>query len=535
MPKATPKGTPKVTPMMMQYLEVKRRVPDAILFFRLGDFYEMFFEDAETGSRLLDIQLTSRSKDGIPLCGVPYHAVEPYIAKLLKAGLKVAICEQAASEANGKAAGFQLTAPGRGLMPRHIVRVITPGTVGEETVLVAGEKNFLLAVLPEYRSVAAMMDRAPVPAGTDNRDSGSVSGYAIAALELSTGEFITTRLDSLAILREEAARIAPRELIAPGSEPSMKALATELGCTLSLLDGEFFGPSGAQEILRRCFENGCANLDDGLSAAAGAAVRYVEEHFGRDLAHLQVPRSYQAAAYMLVDEVSRRHLELVGSSDGTRTGSLLAILDETLTPIGARTLSNWIVYPLLDLVAIGERHDAIEELFESDLGGAMADNLRRIGDLERMAGRIGSMRASPRDLLRLGQALAAVAALRELIGSMRAKLIKELNSRFHPLPEIVARLDAAITDEPPVNPRDGNTIRTGFDAAVDELRTLALDARGVIARLEVSERERSRIPSLKVRYNQVFGYYIEISKAHLERVPDDYERKQTLVGAERFT
>jgi DNA mismatch repair protein MutS len=530
-----PSKSAKATPMMLQYLEVKRRVPDAILFFRLGDFYEMFFEDAETGSRLLDIQLTSRSKDGVPLCGVPYHAVEPYIAKLLKAGLKVAICEQAA-DTSSKAGGFQLTAPGRGLMPRHIVRVITPGTVGEETVLVAGEKNFLLAVMPEYRAVASERDthEADATAG-QRRDSAIVTSYAIAALELSTGEFIATSLNSLASLHEEAARIAPRELIAPDTGTSLDELAAELDCTLSLIDSQFFDQTRAREILTRYFGDASANLEDGLGAASGAALRYVEENFGRDLAHLQAPRVYQAAAYMLVDEVSRRHLELVGSSDGTRTGSLLAVLDETLTPIGARTLSNWIVYPLLDLIAIGERHDAIAELFESDLGGVMADGLRRIGDLERMAGRIGSLRASPRDLLRLGQALEAVAVLYDLIGGMRAALIKRLGARLHPLPQIAAMIDAAISDEPPVNPRDGNTIRAGFDASVDELRTLALDARSVIARLEATERERSRIPSLKVRYNQVFGYYIEITKAHLERVPDDYERKQTLVGAERFT
>ena len=535
--KTSSKAPAKVTPMMMQYLEVKRRVPDAILFFRLGDFYEMFFEDAETGSRLLDIQLTSRSKDGVPLCGVPYHAVEPYIAKLLKAGLKVAICEQAAPEMNNKAGGFQLTAQGRGLMPRHIVRVITPGTVGEETVLVAGEKNFLLAVMPEYLPTppSGRDPESAHGAPADSHDLAEAASYAIAALELSTGEFIAARLNGLASLREEAARIAPRELITPGKIASVETVATELGCTLSITTERFFEPISSRGILERHFSDACASLDEGLGAAAGAAIRYVEENFGRDIAHLQAPRVYQAAAYMLVDEVSRRHLELIASSDGTRTGSLLAVLDETLTPIGARTLCNWIVYPLLDLIAIGERHDAIEELFESDLGGVMADSLRRIGDLERMAGRIGSLRASPRDLLRLAQALDAVASLRELINGSRAPLTKGLTERLHPLPEIAARIDAAISDEPPVNPRDGNTIRSGFDASVDELRTLALDARGVIARLEASERERSRIPSLKVRYNQVFGYYIEITKAHLERVPDDYERKQTLVGAERFT
>jgi DNA mismatch repair protein MutS len=517
------KTTPKATPMLMQYLEVKRRVPDAILFFRLGDFYEMFFEDAELGSRVLDIQLTSRSKDGVPLCGVPYHAAEPYIAKLLKDGHKVAICEQTAPEKEARA-GFQLTSPGRGLMPRHIVRVITPGTVEEETVLVAGEKNFLMAIVPEIRE--------------ENADcaSSAVTAYAIAALELSTGEFIATRLGSLASLREEAARISPKELIAPESNAIwLKEIAAQLHCSLSFPDPAEFSLEVALEVLHRRFPQSIGGLNGAMTVAAGAALRYVEENFGSDLGHLQPPRIYRAAEYMLVDDVSRRHLELVNSSDGTRNGSLLAVLDETLTPTGARTLRDWILYPLLDLAPIGERHDAIEELFDSDLSGAMAESLRRIGDLERTAARIGSLRASPRDLLRLAQALTAVESLREAIGGLRSPLTRKLAGEIQPMPEVAARIDAALSDEPPINPRDGNTIRAGFNASVDELRGLALDARGVIARLETAERERTRIPSLKVRYNQIFGYYIEITRANLDRVPADYERKQTLVGAERFT
>ncbi|MGH7931981.1 MAG: DNA mismatch repair protein MutS, partial [Candidatus Binataceae bacterium] len=241
------------------------------------------------------------------------------------------------------------------------------------------------------------------------------------------------------------------------------------------------------------------------------------------------------AEYMLVDETSRAHLELVNTSDGTRAGSLVSILDETLTPVGARALGNWIVYPLLDLEAIRARHDAVEELFEADLGGEAAEALKRIGDLERLTGRIGSLRASPRDVLKLGQALEAVATLRNSIGERRSAALRELAARITPEPELAAQIDATLGDEPPVNPRDGNVIRAGLNREVDELRGLALDARGVMARLETSERERTGIASLKVRYNQVFGYYIEVTKAHLERVPADYERKQTLVGAERFT
>jgi len=524
--------------MIAQYLEVKRRVAGAILFFRLGDFYEMFFEDAEVGSRILDIQLTSRSKDGVPLCGVPYHAADPYIAKLLKAGYKVAICEQSAPEAaagpNDRGGAFQLTSPGKGLMPRHIVRIMTPGTVGEETVLIAGEKNFLLAIVPEYSPAAAFASSSGSKPG-DHPAPSATTGYALAAIDVSTGEFVVTRLGGLASLREEAARLAPREIIAPASSEALNALAAELRSTCSLVDGGYFDSAAAREVLNRYFNDASPLSDDGINSAAGAALRYVEENFGHDLAHLRAPRRYHATEYMLVDDVSRRHLELVTSSDGSRIGSLLAVLDETLTPIGARNLANWIVYPLLDLKAIGERHDAVEELFESDLGGAMADALRRIGDLERMTGRIGSLRASPRDLLRLGQALTATAALREVIAACRTPLLQALAARLHPMPATVAQIDAAISDEPPMNPRDGNTIRAGFNPAIDELRSLALDARGVIARLEASERERARIPTLKVRYNQVFGYYIEVTKTHLERVPGDYERKQTLVGAERFT
>jgi DNA mismatch repair protein MutS len=515
----------KNSPLIAQYLTVKQKVPDAILFFRLGDFYEMLFEDAEVGARVLDIQLTSRSKDGVPLCGVPYHAAEPYIAKLLKAGLKVAICEQtqpehrsrvstAAGQIPASDAPFQLT-PQRGLMPRQIVRVITPGTVGEETVLAALEKSFLLAL---------------------DADGAGEGGFALAALDVSTGEFLATRIAGVTSVREEIARIAPREIIAPKGNTALAALLESVDFPVTWLDGPSFAAGHPREALAVRFgAEAAGGLDNSLGSAAGAALVYVEETFGRELAHLRPPHLYRAAEYMLVDEVSRRHLELVISSDGTRRGSLLSVLDETLTPVGARALQNWIVYPLLDLDAICTRHDAVEELFESDLGGEVAEALRRIGDLERLAGRIGSLRASPRDCLKLEQALRAVDALRGALQRCQSVLIRELASRLVPMPELAARIDATIGDEPPVNPRDGNVIRSGLSPEVDELRSLACDARGVIARLEADERARNNIPSLKVRYNQVFGYYIEVTKPNLDRVPADYERKQTLIGAERFT
>ncbi len=489
----------KQTPLIAQYLGVKQRVPDAILFFRLGDFYEMFFEDAEVGARVLDIQLTSRSKDGVPLCGVPYHAAEPYIAKLLKAGHKVAICEQAAGDRDQ-----------RGLMPRQIVRVITPGTVGEETVLTAGEKSFLLAIA----------------------DPGE--GFAIAALDVSTGEFIATRVTGVATLREEVTRIAPREILIPRDHAKLETALARLEYPITRVAESSFGRPAAEAIALR-FGIDAAALDEWAARAAGAALAYVEENFGRDLNHLRAPALYRATEYMTVDEVSRRHLELVASSDGGIAGSLLAVIDETITPVGARTLANWLVYPLLDLAAIRERHDAVEEFFDADLGGALSGAMARIGDLERLAGRIGTLRASPRDCVSLGRALAAVGALEQALWGFRAGLIRAAAARLKPRPELVEKIAATLGGDPPVNPRDGNLIRTGFHPEVDELRALAVDARGVMARLEADERERTRIPSLKVRYNQVFGYYLEVTKSNLDRVPADYERKQTLVGAERFT
>ncbi|HKV56390.1 MAG TPA: DNA mismatch repair protein MutS, partial [Candidatus Binataceae bacterium] len=445
---------------------------------------------------------------------------EPYIARLLKAGHKVAICEQSAAEpigSSGKGGVFQLTASNehrggaRGLMPRQVVRVITPGTVGEEMVLVADEKSFLLAIAPDG------------------------DAYALAALDVSTGEFVAARVGAGLALREEIVRIAPREILAPREAAQLRPLLEALGLPRTELDSAAFEPAAAREALAERFGAECDTIEPALASAAAAAMRYAEENFGHELGHLRAPRVYHAAEYMLVDETSRAHLELIGSSDGTRSGSLLAVLDETLTPIGARTLANWIVYPLMDLSSIHARLDAVEELFDSDLGGAVAETLKRIGDLERLGGRIGSLRASPRDVLKLAEALAAVATLKDSLGGRRSELLRAIGERLRPEPELVHRIEAVVSDEPPVNPRDGNAIRPGFSAEVDELRALALDARGVIARLEAMERERTRIPSLKVRYNQVFGYYLEVTKPHLERVPSDYERKQTLVGAERFT
>jgi DNA mismatch repair protein MutS len=488
----------RTSAVIAQYLGIKEKVPDAILFFRLGDFYEMFFEDAELASRLLDIQLTARSKDGAPLCGVPYHSAEPYIAKLLKAGHKVAICEQAPA------------ANTRGLMPRQIVRIITPGTVNDELVLEAERKSYLSAIAQ----------------GGD--------GFGLASVDVSTGEFRVANFINPASLAEELRRLAPREVLI--SQASAAALEGALaGVRVSGLDEAQFKPEQAEEVLaRRCGTAPMLTLPQ-MRLAAGAALLYLERTFGAELAHLCMPEIYQAEEYLQIDEISRSHLELVLASDGSRKGSLLSVLDETRTAAGARTLTAWLLYPLLDLAAIQRREDAVEELFEADLGAEAFTAMARIGDLERLVGRIGSLRATPRDCQKLAQALGAIGELKRAFAGFTSAELARLRETLDPLPTMAAEISAALSDEPPLNVRDGNVIRPGYDSQIDELRALSTDARGVIARLETRERERSGIPSLKVRYNQIFGYYLEVTKAHLERVPPDYERKQTLVGAERFT
>ena len=487
----------KTTALIAQYLSIKEKVPDAILFFRLGDFYEMFFEDAEVASKILDIQLTARSREGAPLCGVPYHSADPYIARLLKAGHKVAICEQTPA------------ANTRGLMPRQIVRIITPGTVNDEMVLNADEKSYLSAVAP------------------------ATDGFGLASVDVSTGEFRVTQLGNSASLLEEIKRLGPREIL---TGQALDELANRLpGLAITRLEDSWWEPVRAAEVLTGRFGAQAPPLRPELAAAAAAALLYLEQTFGAELSHLRPPELYQASEYLQIDEVSRAHLELVVSSDATRKGSLLAVLDQTRTAAGARTLASWLLYPLLDIDAIHRRQDAIEELFDADLGGAISSTLGRIGDLERLVGRIASLKAGPRECLKLGQALEAVAELKVAVGAFRSAELAHCVADLDPLPEIAQRIAAALSDEPPMTVRDGNVIRAGYDAGVDELRALSLDARSVIARLEARERERTGIGSLKVRYNQVFGYYLEVTKAHLERVPADYERKQTLVSAERFT
>jgi DNA mismatch repair protein MutS len=496
----------KLTPMLQQYLRLKERYPDAILLYRLGDFYEMFFEDAERASRLLDLTLTSRSKGDdarVPLCGVPHHSVQPYVQKLLEHGHKVAICEQVEDPATA-----------RGIVDRKVVRVITPGTVLEEESLDPRAPSYLAAAIAQ----------------------GERQGLAV--VDLSTGEMRATESESLEGLSQELARLRPREVVL-ASHSFEEATLARLPPTLrtSELPLEDFAPERLSEWLEKRFGAEAAPLwkTRPLAAAAlGALLGYLDRQLV-GTQHLRAPEPYESEEFLVIDETSRRNLELVETARGERAGSLLWALDRTRTPMGARTLRRWLLYPLLDPVRIGERLDALEELAgEPALREDVASALEGLGDLERLAGRIGSGTASPRDLVRLRQALGRSETAQARLGEARAARLRQLRDAIHPLPALRDLVTRALVDVPPLSARQGDLIRAGYSSEIDELRALRHDGKSWISELEARERSRTGIGSLKVRYNKVFGYYIEVTNPNLKLVPTDYLRRQTIAGGERF-
>jgi DNA mismatch repair protein MutS len=476
----------KLTPMFQQYLRAKEQHPDALLFFRLGDFYELFFEDAERAASLLDLTLTSRSKkdeERVPMCGVPHHSARPYFARLLAAGVKVAICEQTEDPAEAK-----------GLVAREVVRVLTPGTVTEEDCLDPHRPNYLAAL---------------------DRDG---EGYALALAELSTGETVLVSAAGDDRLADEFARFAPAEILVPDGDAVLERLAAATGGLVSRLDPERFrAPGGEAERVFR-------------------ALRwYLEQTHRASLEHLRAPSREAAAERLVIDETSQRNLELLQTSRGERRGSLLWVLDQCRAPMGSRLLRSWMLAPLVDLAEIGRRLDAVEALLARP---SWRDELRQqlgaVGDLERLVGRLASARVGPRDLLALAAALERVESIRSLLAESADGLLGECAAALDPLPEARQLIERGIEDDPPAGARAGGVIRAGYDADVDELRRLAHSGKSGISELEAAERRRTGIASLKVRYNQVFGYYIEVTKANLHLVPEDFRRKQTLAGAERF-
>ncbi len=480
----------KPSALMTQYLRIKSQHRDAILLFRLGDFYEMFLEDAQAASRLLDLTLTARNRgepDEVPLCGFPAHAAQPYVARLLAAGRTVAICEQ--SEPRSK-----------GLMEREVVRVITPGTILEEESLDPGAPSLLVALT-----------------AADER-------FGIAAIDFATGTFRVTATDGWAVAREELERLGPRELLLDAALPE----AVVAACTT--------GRAWATAPLPDAAPAGDGAPGDAVAGRAAAGVlAYVDRVYRRRPAHLRAPEAYALAGFVQLDAATRRNLELLQTLGGERRGSLLWVLDRSVTPMGARRLREWVLYPLLDPTAIGRRLDAVEELVERiELRDAVRAALDGIGDLERLAGRVGARSAGPRDVGHVAAALGRVASLREALAVAVSDELRALAAGLDPLPELADEIARTLVDAPPPHTRIPGFIRAGRDAEVDGLREDTRDGKGWLARFETAERVRTGIPSLKVRHNKPFGYYVEVTRPHLALVPADYERKQTLVGAERF-
>ncbi|HEY3452107.1 MAG TPA: DNA mismatch repair protein MutS [Myxococcales bacterium] len=498
--------------MMRQYLEVKAQNPDAILFFRLGDFYEMFFEDAVKASELLQITLTSRAKgdERVPMCGVPYHAAKGHIAKLVEAGLKVAICDQ-------------MEEPGKGpaIVRREVTRIVTPGMVLDEELLDAHANNFLCAVL---------LDDAP--------------GGGLALLDASTGEFFAGEVESDAALAEEVARSGAREILVPASKaPTNRAegLARLGQLALDAYPDDAFEPGRAQSALLahlgvRTLEGFGLGDKPRAVGAAGAALRYLKQTQKSDAKHVDRITLHNASGAMVLDEASRANLEIVRTlRDGKRKGSLLGLLDKSATAMGGRRLARWLSYPLLDVAEIDRRLDAVGELAERGvLREELASLLKPISDIERLTARLSLGQGNARDLRALATSLGLLPQLAGKAGGCKATLLSSLAQPLGALKDLEELLDRSVALEPPANLKEGGLIREGCDPALDKLVKIATQGKDFLLQLESQEKERTKIGSLKVRYNRVFGYYIEITKANLHLVPDDYVRKQTTAGGERF-
>ena len=496
---------------MRQYNAVKQQVSNALLMFRLGDFYELFFEDAVTAARELEITLTSRNKEkgaAIPMCGVPYHAAEGYIARLINKGYRVAICDQ-----------MEDAGPGKKLVKRELTRIVTPGTATDSHLLRSHENNYLAAV---YRN-------------------GSRAG--LAHVDISTGEFRTTEIDpgelngALESLGAREVLVAGEHSLLPAAETRQRILATEV-------EDWVFSFDYADRTLREHF--GLLSLDGcGLAgkyaaiSAAGAILHYLRDTQRAALEHLDRPSFYDRADTMVLDAVTVRNLELVEPVFAGEGATLISVIDQTATGMGGRLLRQRLLRPSLDRAEIEARLDAVADLQrEIILRAELRKQLTAVLDMERLLAKISIGSAGPREVFALGRSLEQapllVAAAR-LADSRFSPRARDIFARIDDIPELRDKILTAISDNPPLNLTDGGTIRAGFNAELDELRDLSQNGRQYVAQIEARERARTGIQSLKIRFNNVFGYYIEISKANLQHAPADYERKQTLVNAERFT
>jgi len=520
--------TEDITPIRKQYLEIKRKYPDAILFFRLGDFYETFDQDAEIASRELDIVLTSRNVAKgvrIPMAGIPHHAAENYLARLIERGYHVAICEQVGDQ------------PVKGLFPRQVTRVVTPGTVVEPGLLPGDANNYLAALVFEEDSVASPSHRSG-----DARYHSLSSGAGragVAYADITTGEFAVTELaseDIWSATRTELARLKPAEILHPDTLAAGDGLP---GCTTAWPAWRF-EIGRCQDVLLRHFAAG--SLDGfGLRGlplalrAAGVIVQYLNETQPSALNLLTGLKVYSLSEFMILDASTRRNLELTETlRSGAVKGSLLGVLDHTVTPMGRRLIQQWVNKPLLDVERIRERQVGVGLFFEDGLLRAgLRAALKPLGDLERLANRVVGGSAQPRDLVGIRLTLARLPALDELLAADSPALAAIL-SEFNPCSNELQLLEAAIADDPPATLQNIGVIRPGYSAELDGVVERSRHAREWIANLEAVERDRTGIKTLKVGYNKVFGYYIEITRANAELAPAEYIRKQTLVNAERY-
>ena len=502
-----------VTPMMQQYLDIKEQYKDCILMFRLGDFYEMFFDDAVVASRELEIALTGRDcglEERAPMCGVPYHAIDSYIARLVQRGYKVAICEQMEDPALAK-----------GIVKREVIRVVTPGTVTDMAMLDEKKNNYLVSIYAKKHM------------------------YGFAAVDVSTGYFATTRItwgNTLGKLLDEIAKYAPAEIITNRAFFDSKEAAGQLtgrfSAYISQLDDACYEDGFCIDLLRSHF--GSTILPDEEAElcvnASGALLYYLEQTQKSSLGHIQQITPYKLEEYMILDMTARRNLELTETMrERSRKGSLLWVLDRTMTSMGARALRRWVEQPLINIGDINERLEAVEELKDKFMVRMeLRELFRKVYDIERLISRIVLGNANCRDMIALKNSLGQIPYIKKMLDNCGSALISKNNAHMDELSDIYELIESSIVDDPPISVKEGGIIKSGFDEEVDRLRDAATNGKEWILSLEAREREKTGIKNLRIGYTKVFGYYIEVTKSNLHLVPQDYIRKQTLVNCERY-
>lgn len=501
------------TPLMRQYFEIKAKYPDTILLYRMGDFYETFDEDARTVHKILGITLTRRANGKaaeVALAGFPHHALDSYLPKLIRAGLRVAVCEQVEDPKLAK-----------GIVKRDVIEVVTPGTTLSEKLLEHNANNFLASVTTELRPDGRL--------------------FGLALIDASTGEFFVGEFPERDFL-EYLNTFKPSEIVVPYSlYDSLKAMVRGIQPLFTRQEDWLFAPDYAGDVLIRHFKThslkgfGIQDLPLGI-CAAGAAIHYLKETQRFEIEHVHQVRHLTQTEFMTLDSVTLRNLEIFETRQDDRIqGNLIAILDQTRTAMGGRRLRQWITRPLKSVEKIAYRLDGVAELFDNrSLRHRLTDALRDIADLERLTSKVCAGRVNPREVRALCSSLERIPVLRALLDGSKSPAIRDVFDRLVPLDGLTAEINRALEDEPSLQIKDGHVIRTGYSRELDELRAIATDGKGYIANLQNRERERTGISSLKVNFNQVFGYYIEITHTHKDKVPSDYIRKQTMVNAERF-